>query len=261
MNRILGFVFFIVLSFSCLGQDSPMMKANFLSNGAPSIDGDILNDPVWQSVDVISDLRQQQPNFGLPASEKTEIRLAYDDKNLYVSAVCFDSQPNSLVVRDARRDASLENTDAFLFVIDTYFDRQNGFMFGTNASGIEYDAQIDNDGCVAADFGIDADVYSDMLQFGNHGGASAIPTYDWFTNPSGGTIGTIDESNASTIEALLLAGGNPAYEARMGDGLSSIKNGQIWPYFHLKNYMYHDYSVYRNAHQNPKMILSFCYAK
>ena len=146
MNRILGFVFFIVLSFSCLGQDSPMMKANFLSNGAPSIDGDILNDPVWQSVDVISDLRQQQPNFGLPASEKTEIRLAFDDKNLYVSAVCFDSQPDNLVVRDARRDASLENTDAFLFVIDTYFDRQNGFMFGTNASGIEYDAQIDNDG-------------------------------------------------------------------------------------------------------------------
>lgn len=122
------------------------MSAHQLSESYPTIDGDILNDPVWQTVPEISDLRQQQPNFGLPASEKTTIRVAFDEKHLYVSAVCYDSQPNSLVVRDARRDASLENTDAFLFVIDTYFDRQNGFIFGTNTSGIEYDAQIDNDG-------------------------------------------------------------------------------------------------------------------
>lgn len=146
MNRFVTIAICLVLALSCLCQDSPTMKANFLSDGAPSIDGDILNDPVWQTVPTATGLKQQQPNFGLPASEKTEIRLAFDDKNLYVSAVCFDSEPNSLVVRDARRDASLENTDAFLFVIDTYFDRQNGFMFGTNASGIEYDAQIDNDG-------------------------------------------------------------------------------------------------------------------
>jgi len=89
-------------------------------------------------------------------------------------------------------------------------------------------AQIDNDGCVGAGFGVDADVYTDILQFGNHGGASAVPTYDWFTNTSGGTIGVIDESNAATIESLLLAGGNPFYESRMNAGLSSINDGQIW---------------------------------
>jgi len=122
------------------------MNAHQLSGSAPSIDGEIVNDAIWQSIPAITELKQQQPNFGLPASEKTEIRVAYDEKNLYVSAICFDSEAGNLVVRDARRDASLENTDAFLFVIDTYFDRQNGFIFGTNPSGIEYDAQLDNDG-------------------------------------------------------------------------------------------------------------------
>ena len=89
-------------------------------------------------------------------------------------------------------------------------------------------AQIDNDGCVAVGFGVDADVYSDMLQFGNHSGVGAVPTYDWFTNPSGGTIGVIDESNTTALQTLLLAGGNPFYETRMNAGLSSINAGQIW---------------------------------
>ena len=50
------------------------------------------------------------------------------------------------MVSDSRRDADLNDEDSFLFIIDTYHDRQNGFLFGTNAQGMEYDAQIDNEG-------------------------------------------------------------------------------------------------------------------
>jgi hypothetical protein len=50
------------------------------------------------------------------------------------------------VVSDSRRDADLNDDDSFLFIIDTYNDQQNGFLFGTNADGMEYDAQIDNEG-------------------------------------------------------------------------------------------------------------------
>ena len=52
----------------------------------------------------------------------------------------------ALIVNDARRDASLTGTDAIVFIFDTYKDGQNGFVFGTNSIGIEYDAQIDNEG-------------------------------------------------------------------------------------------------------------------
>ena len=47
---------------------------------------------------------------------------------------------------DSRRDADLNDEDSFLFIFDTYNDQQNGFLFGTNADAMQYDAQIDNEG-------------------------------------------------------------------------------------------------------------------
>ena len=113
---------------------------------SPSIDGEVLEDVIWQSIAPLSDLSQAQPSFGQPATEKTEIRVAYTSSVFYVSVVCYDSSPNTLVVSDARRDADLDNTDAFIFILDTYKDGQNGFVFGTNSIGVEYDAQVDNEG-------------------------------------------------------------------------------------------------------------------
>ncbi len=128
-----------------MGQDSPTCQADFISE-APIIDGEVRQDEIWSGVTPILDFWQQQPQFGQMVSERTEVRLAYDAQNLYVSAVCYDTKAAEVVVTDARRDASLENTDAFLFIIDTYFDRRNGFVFGTNVAGTEYDAQVDNEG-------------------------------------------------------------------------------------------------------------------
>ena len=112
----------------------------------PIIDGEVINDPLWQSISILGELTQTQPNSGQPATEKTEIRITYDATTFYLSVVCYDSNPEDLVVSDARRDADLDNTDAFLFIIDTYHDKQNGFVFGTNSIGVEYDAQVDNEG-------------------------------------------------------------------------------------------------------------------
>ena len=112
----------------------------------PELDGDIINDAVWQEIEPITDLIQQKPNQGQLVSERTEIRIAYDTENLYVSALMFDKEPELLVTTDSRRDASLMETDAIQFIFDTYHDGQNGFVFGTNPIGIQYDAQVDNEG-------------------------------------------------------------------------------------------------------------------
>ena len=112
----------------------------------PTLDGEVINDPVWQSITPLGILTQTQPNSGQPASEKTEIRITYNATTFFLSVVCYDKQPDRLVVSDARRDANLDNTDAFLFIIDTYNDKQNGFVFGTNSIGVQYDAQVDNEG-------------------------------------------------------------------------------------------------------------------
>ena len=126
-------------------SERPVTQANLLQT-EPVIDGEVLNDPVWAKVQSFGDLRQLQPRSGQPASEKTDIRIGYTATTFYLSVVCYDANPKGLIISDARRDAPLDNTDAFLFILDTYHDSQNGFVFGTNSAGVEYDAQVDNEG-------------------------------------------------------------------------------------------------------------------
>ena len=136
---------FFSLSQTMLQNDRPSFKASQIET-SPTIDGNVLGDVVWQKITPINELIQIKPQFGQPASEKTEIRVAFTDKIFYVAVVCYDSKPKNIVVSDSRRDANLDDDDSFLFIIDTYNDQQNGFLFGTNANGMEYDAQIDNEG-------------------------------------------------------------------------------------------------------------------
>ncbi|MDA2927916.1 carbohydrate binding family 9 domain-containing protein [Acidobacteria bacterium AH-259-G07] len=111
----------------------------------PKIDG-LLDEPEWKVAIPVADFVQHEPVEGQPASEKTEVFLIYDSKNLYVGVMCYDREPSQILVSESERDSELTNTDAFWMVFDTFHDRQNGFVFGTNPSGLEYDAQVSNEG-------------------------------------------------------------------------------------------------------------------
>ena len=113
---------------------------------APLIDGNVLEDGAWKLIMPIEQLTQIKPQFGVEATEKTMIKVAYTKNMFYVAVVCYHKNPKNIVVSDSRRDADLSDEDSFLFIVDTYNDQQNGFLFGTNANGMEYDAQIDNEG-------------------------------------------------------------------------------------------------------------------
>ncbi|WP_273566306.1 carbohydrate binding family 9 domain-containing protein [Maribacter halichondriae] len=150
LGLFFGLMFLPIISVSQVvspptSNDRPTANTVALES-TPVVDGEVLNDAVWQAIEPFGNLVQAQPNFGRPASEKTEIRIAYTKETFYLSVVCYDSRPDALVVSDARRDADLDNTDAFLFILDTYKDGQNGFIFGTNSLAVEYDAQVDNEG-------------------------------------------------------------------------------------------------------------------
>ncbi len=114
----------------------------------PELDGDVLNDAAWENVQPVTGFWQTRPFEGVGASERTEVRIAFDEVYLYVSVVCYDGRPDLVVASDSRRDASLDNTDSFRFILDTYDDGQNGFVFGTNPAGIQYDAQVTREGQV-----------------------------------------------------------------------------------------------------------------
>ncbi len=112
---------------------------------APVIDGRV-NEPVWQTVPPYATFTQQNPMEGAPASERTEVRVLVGNGNLYVSVIAFDSDPSKIIVSQARRDASLTETDSIVMVLDTFNDNQNAFVFGTNPLGIEYDGQVAREG-------------------------------------------------------------------------------------------------------------------
>jgi hypothetical protein len=111
----------------------------------PIVDGDLM-DPVWQAAEPIDNFIQAEPAEGREATERTEVRIVYTDEMLYIAVMCFDSQPEGILVTDSRRDSDLSETDSFQVILDTYHDLQNGFVFGTNPAGIEYDGQVSNEG-------------------------------------------------------------------------------------------------------------------
>ena len=113
---------------------------------APKIDGHVAGDPAWAPIAPVTGFTQVRPFEGQPASQRTDVRVSFDDKNLYVSAICYDDAPENIVLADSRRDSEVEDTDSFLVLIDGFLDRQNGFVFGTTPSSVEYDAQVIREG-------------------------------------------------------------------------------------------------------------------
>jgi hypothetical protein len=123
----------------------PEMQASALQT-APVVDGNVIGDPAWNGVEPVTDFWQTRPNDGFPASQRTEVFVGFTDTSVYVGVIAYDSEPTEIVVTDSRRDSSLDDTDAFLMIIDGLLDRQNGFVFGTNPAGIEFDGQVTLDG-------------------------------------------------------------------------------------------------------------------
>ncbi len=112
----------------------------------PTLDGNVLDDPAWATVEPVSGFMQSAPDEGQPATERTEVRVVFTDDTIYFGVVCYDQDPSAIIVTDSRRDSSMNNADSFQMVLDTFSDRQNGFVFGTTPAGQEYDGQVTDEG-------------------------------------------------------------------------------------------------------------------
>ena len=144
MKLIFNSIIFTITTFNFLLSESiaPAVRSTKL----PVMDGNVIDDEAWSSINPIISFTQKSPDEGQVATEKTAVRIMYSDQMFYVSVICYDSNPEGIVISDTRRDAPLNNTDSFMFILDTFHDQQNGFVFGTNAGGIEYDAQVSGGG-------------------------------------------------------------------------------------------------------------------
>ena len=115
------------------------------TGATPVVDG-VLDDEAWNGVPVMTDFIQREPFDGQPASERTEVRMVFDDDAIYVGVWAWDGDADAIIPGDRIRDTEVSESDAILLAFDTYHDYQNAFVFGTTPAGIEYDGQVANEG-------------------------------------------------------------------------------------------------------------------
>ena len=108
-----------------------------------------LDEPAWQRAVPATNFIQRQPRAGEPSHERTEVRVLYDQDNLYVAYWCFDSDAGHMVVNGLEEDFRFTQSDSVTLTIDTLHDRQSGFEFATNPVGAKYDTQFSNNGAIS----------------------------------------------------------------------------------------------------------------
>jgi hypothetical protein len=102
-----------------------------------------LDEEVYTTIQPASDFIQQEPTAGEPATEKTEIWIFFDERNVYISFRCFDSRPDRIVANEMRRDNNnIFQNDNVTLVLDTFYDRRTAFFFQTNPLGGLRDALV-----------------------------------------------------------------------------------------------------------------------
>jgi Domain of unknown function (DUF5916)/Carbohydrate family 9 binding domain-like len=126
-------------------QGRPLIQASSVSQ-PPRIDG-VLDEKVWESAQIVDEFIQQEPRLGSAATERTEVRVLFDSRHLYIGVHAFDSQPASLTATEMRRDSDrLLNEDSFQLILDTFNDSRNGYLFATTPLGAKLEEQISEEG-------------------------------------------------------------------------------------------------------------------
>ena len=141
------FIIFSVFSICSLAQSKKELKSICIYKSIDKIiiDGE-LNESSWDSAEVAGNFRQIFPFDTSDAKSQTMVRVTFDDNNLFISAVCFDSIAGKHIVQSLKRDFSYPINDAFAVYLDCLNDQTNGFCFGVNPLGVQREGLLSNGG-------------------------------------------------------------------------------------------------------------------
>jgi hypothetical protein len=128
--RVLLCCFLGLLTYSAGAQTAP--------EAAP--DAKIPDEAMWQQAPIATDFIQNRPNPGPHEKHPTEVRVLYDDANLYIGAVMHDVSPDSIMRELTARD-NIGNSDFIGIFLDTYHDKLNGYGFIVTTGGVQADAR------------------------------------------------------------------------------------------------------------------------
>ncbi len=139
-KRVLTALVFCTAAFLTASTAFAQVQPRFISESI-KIDGS-LADPAWKTAIPVTGFTQQELSEGDPASEKTEVRVLYDEENIYIGFKCFDSDPSGIIAKQLKRDGSFGSDDYVVVVFDTYHDMRTGFEFSVNPNGAKVDASF-----------------------------------------------------------------------------------------------------------------------
>ena len=146
-------IFLLLLAVGVLSSPSAASEGSIQHRVSPhriseeiKVDG-VFDEPAWHSVEPIRQLLQIQPNQGAPMTQPSEVRILYDEKNLYFGFTFFDAEMERLVANEMRRDSEgLRSNDYGYLLLDTYNDRRNAVFFRFNPLGGMEDTAVSNSG-------------------------------------------------------------------------------------------------------------------
>lgn len=138
-GKITLFLFLLFINFTIQAQVK-QVKA-FRTQHSIKIDG-ILNEPEWTAAEAATNFIITQPEFGLPASKNTVVKIIYDNSAIYIAAYLYDD-PKLIRRQFTLRDGEQrQDVDVFAVSFDTYHDGQNAFMFSVTAANVQSDAKL-----------------------------------------------------------------------------------------------------------------------
>ena len=145
MKKSLLAIFLLFISTSLYSQPTETYKKSLeaikINPGEITLDGK-LDESFWSNITGIEDFLMQEPIEGGEPSEKTVIKVAYDEKFLYIGAVLYDSNPDGIKSFKMRKDSPLNTDDRFMLILDTYLDGRNAYFFEINPKGLMGDGLL-----------------------------------------------------------------------------------------------------------------------
>jgi hypothetical protein len=141
MKSLISCVVFVLLHIASFSQDNITIRK---TNEQVILDG-ILDEPVWKKHKVEAEFWEYFPVDSVKAKFQTEVYFTYDDKNIYLAAKAY-SKGKDYITPSLRRDFRAGGSDNLSFVLDTFHDNNNAFMFGVNPYGVVREALIYNGG-------------------------------------------------------------------------------------------------------------------
>ncbi|MFH0757553.1 MAG: DUF5916 domain-containing protein [Bacteroidota bacterium] len=149
-----AFSIYLIFCFSTATGQSPAVNRDgyrikaLKTEEAIKVDG-ILDEAIWQNADRASRFHRIQPIDTGYAKAQTEVMMAFDNTQFYLGVICHDTLPGKRPAESLRRDWNFGSNDNFFAAIDTYSDQTNGFAFGVNAAGAQWDG-IQSDGGIVS---------------------------------------------------------------------------------------------------------------